>query len=56
MRAVNLLPRDDQQRSRKQQNIPALVSTGLIVLVSGLLGARSAAATLVAGEEVDRAH
>jgi Tfp pilus assembly protein PilN len=38
MRAVNLLPKDDAQRSRKQQNIPALVSTGLIVLVSGLLG------------------
>lgn len=38
MRAVNLLPRDDQQRSRKRQNVPALVSTGLIVLVTGLLG------------------
>ena len=38
MKAVNLLPRDDQQRSRKQQNIPALVSTALIVLVTGLLG------------------
>jgi Tfp pilus assembly protein PilN len=38
MRAVNLLPKDDLQGSRKQQNIPALVSTGLIVLVSGLLG------------------
>ena len=38
MRAVNLLPRDDQQRSRKQQNVPALVSTALIVLVTGLLG------------------
>jgi Tfp pilus assembly protein PilN len=38
VRAVNLLPRDDQQRSRKQQNIPALVSTGLVVLVTGLLG------------------
>jgi Tfp pilus assembly protein PilN len=38
MRAVNLLPKDDQQRSRKQQNIPAIVSTGLVVLVTGLLG------------------
>ena len=38
MRAVNLLPKDDAQRSRRQQNIPAVVSTGLIVLVTGLLG------------------
>lgn len=38
MRAVNLLPKDDVQRSRKQQNLPALVSTGLVVLVTGLLG------------------
>lgn len=38
MRAVNLLPRDDAQRQRKQQNVPALVSTGVCVLVTGLLG------------------
>jgi Tfp pilus assembly protein PilN len=38
VRAVNLLPKDDAQRSRRQQNIPAVVSTGLIVLVTGLLG------------------
>jgi Tfp pilus assembly protein PilN len=38
MRAVNLLPKDDQQRSRKQQNVPALVSTALVVLVTGLVG------------------
>ena len=38
MRAVNLLPKDDAQRSKRQQNIPAVVSTALIVLVTGLLG------------------
>lgn len=38
MRAVNLLPRDDGQRQRKKQNYPALVSTGVAVLVIGLLG------------------
>ena len=38
MRAVNLLPKDDAQRGKRQQNIPALVSTALVVLVSGLLG------------------
>jgi Tfp pilus assembly protein PilN len=38
MRAVNLLPRDDAQRQRKQQNLPALASTGAVVLVIGLLG------------------
>jgi Tfp pilus assembly protein PilN len=38
MRSVNLLPRDDQQRSRKRQNVPALVSTALVVLATGLLG------------------
>jgi Tfp pilus assembly protein PilN len=37
MRAVNLLPKDDGQRGRKQ-NLPALISTGLIVLVTGLVG------------------
>jgi Tfp pilus assembly protein PilN len=38
MRAVNLLPRDDAQRGRRQQNLPALISTGLVVLVTGLVG------------------
>jgi Tfp pilus assembly protein PilN len=38
MRAVNLLPKDDVQRSRKQQNVPALVSSALIVLITGLMG------------------
>lgn len=38
MKAVNLLPRDDAQRGRRQQNLPALISTGLIVLVTGLVG------------------
>jgi Tfp pilus assembly protein PilN len=38
MRAVNLLPRDDHQRTQSQQNLPALLSTALIVLVMGLLG------------------
>jgi Tfp pilus assembly protein PilN len=37
MRAVNLLPRDDQSRSKKQQNVPVLISTALIVLVTGLV-------------------
>lgn len=50
MRAVNLLPKDDAQRGRRQQNLPALISTGLIVLVTGLVGvfyfsAKSAATT-----------
>jgi Tfp pilus assembly protein PilN len=38
VRAVNLLPKDDVQRSRKPQNVPALVSTAAIVLVTGLVG------------------
>jgi Tfp pilus assembly protein PilN len=38
VRAVNLLPNDDAQRGRRQQNLPALISTGLIVLVTGLVG------------------
>jgi Tfp pilus assembly protein PilN len=38
MRAVNLLPRDDPQRQKKKQNVPALISTALAVLVTGLLG------------------
>jgi Tfp pilus assembly protein PilN len=38
MRAVNLLPKDDGQRQRKKQNYPALASTGVAVLVVGLMG------------------
>jgi Tfp pilus assembly protein PilN len=38
MRAVNLLPRDDQSRGKKPQNVPALIATALIVLVTGLIG------------------
>ena len=38
MRAVNLLPKDDAQRSKKPQNLPALVSSALIVLITGLVG------------------
>jgi Tfp pilus assembly protein PilN len=38
MRAVNLLPRDDQSRGKKQQNVPVLISTAAIVLVTGLIG------------------
>jgi Tfp pilus assembly protein PilN len=38
MRAVNLLPKDDAQRGRRQQNLPALISTALVVLVTGLVG------------------
>jgi Tfp pilus assembly protein PilN len=38
VRAVNLLPKDDGQTQRKKQNYPALVSTGAVVLVIGLLG------------------
>ena len=38
MRAVNLLPRDDQNRNKRKQNVPALISTALIVLVTGLIG------------------
>lgn len=38
MRAVNLLPKDDQNRSTRKQNVPALISTALIVLVTGLIG------------------
>jgi Tfp pilus assembly protein PilN len=37
MRAVNLLPKDDAQRAKKQ-NVPALVSSALIVLITGLIG------------------
>ena len=38
MRAVNLLPRDDQNKTQRKQNVPVLISTALIVLVTGLLG------------------
>lgn len=38
MRAVNLLPKDDQSRSTRKQNVPALIATALIVLVTGLIG------------------
>jgi Tfp pilus assembly protein PilN len=38
VRAVNLLPRDDQSRGKKQQNVPVLISTAAIVLVTGLIG------------------
>jgi Tfp pilus assembly protein PilN len=38
VRAVNLLPRDDAQRGRRRQNLPALISTAAIVLVAGLVG------------------
>jgi Tfp pilus assembly protein PilN len=38
MRAVNLLPKDDQNRSTRKQNVPALIATALIVLVTGLIG------------------
>lgn len=38
MRAVNLLPKGGGPRTRKPQNVPALVSTAVIVLVSGLVG------------------
>ena len=38
MRAVNLLPKDVAQHAKKPRNTPAVISTALIVLVSGLLG------------------
>ena len=38
MRAVNLLPRDDQNKTQRKQNVPVLISTALIVLVTGLIG------------------
>lgn len=38
MRAVNLLPKDDSQRSRKPHNLPALISSALVVLITGLIG------------------
>jgi Tfp pilus assembly protein PilN len=50
MRAVNLLPRDDGQRTRKQ-NLPALVSTGLIVLITGLTGVLYLSAKTTAGSK-----
>jgi len=38
VRAVNLLPKDDAQRSQRPQNLPTVISTALVVLVTGLLG------------------
>ncbi len=38
MRAVNLLPKVDHHRSTRKQNVPVLISTALIVLVTGLIG------------------
>ena len=38
MRAVNLLPKVDQYRTTRKQNVPVLISTALIVLVTGLIG------------------
>lgn len=38
MRAVNLLPKIDQYRTTRKQNVPVLISTALIVLVTGLIG------------------
>ena len=37
MRAVNLLPRDDQTRTTRKQNVPVLISSAVIVLVAGLI-------------------
>lgn len=37
MRAVNLLPRDDQTRTTRKQNVPMLLSSAVIVLVAGLI-------------------
>jgi Tfp pilus assembly protein PilN len=51
MRAVNLLPRDDAQKQQKKQNVPALVSTGLVVLVAGLLGVMYFSAKSTAGQK-----
>ncbi len=38
MRAVNLLPKIDQYSTTRKQNVPVLISTALIVLVTGLIG------------------
>ena len=38
MRAVNLLPRTDHTRTARKQNVPVLISTAVIVLVTGLVG------------------
>ena len=51
MRAVDLLPRDDAQRQKKQQNVPALASTALVVLVTGLLGVMYFSAKSAAGQK-----
>ena len=52
MRAVNLLPKDDNRRSQKPQNVPTLVSTAVVVLVTGLVGLMyfSAKTTAVAAD------
>jgi Tfp pilus assembly protein PilN len=51
VRAVNLLPRDDAQRQKKQQNLPALASTAVVVLVTGLLGVLYFSAKSEAGQK-----
>ena len=38
MRAVNLLPKVDQTRTTRKQNVPVLISSAVIVLVAGLIG------------------
>jgi Tfp pilus assembly protein PilN len=38
VRAVNLLPKDDNRRSSKPQNVPTVISTAVVVLVMGLVG------------------
>jgi Tfp pilus assembly protein PilN len=38
MRAVNLLPKDDVQRRKQSQNVPALVAAISVLVLSGLLG------------------
>lgn len=39
MRSVNLLPKDNpRRRSERPQNMPTLVSTAVVVLVTGLVG------------------
>jgi Tfp pilus assembly protein PilN len=52
MRAVNLLPKDDHRRSQRPQNLPAVVSTAVVVAVVGLVGVMyfSAKSTSAAAE------
>ena len=39
MRAINLLPKDDnRRRSSRSQNLPTVISTAVVVLVTGLVG------------------